>query len=401
MSYKSTIRACFVGYIVQAIVNNFAPLLFSTFQSQYGIPLSQITTLITINFALQLVVDLLSVTFVDRIGYRASLIIAHAMSVLGIVALTILPEIFSNAYYGILVAVVIYAIGGGLLEVLVSPVVESCPTDNKETVMSLLHSFYCWGHVAVVLVSTIFFAIFGTENWKVLAIIWAVLPFANMFVFSKVPIYELNSEGEKGLSVVQLMKNKFFWLFFIIMFSAGASEQSISQWASIFAEEGLNVTKTVGDIAGPMAFAILMGTSRALYGKFGERVSLNKLMIVSSALCIAMYILIGVTNSAAISLVCCALSGFSVGIMWPGAFSKASSGIKGAGTSMFALLALAGDLGCSLGPTLVGEVADALNDNLHYGILTAVIFPILLLVGMIIYTKSDKENTNRLPKKEI
>ena len=381
-NYNHTMYACFIGYIVQAIVNNFVPLLFLTFQATYNIPLSKITMLVTINFGLQLLIDLLSVAFVDRIGYRASLLLAHICAAVGFLLLTILPEIFSDPFIGLLIAVTIYAIGGGLLEVLVSPVMEACPTDNKEKAMSLLHSFYCWGHVGVVLLSTLFFKLFGIENWKILAVLWAIVPIINTILFTKVPMASLIEEGETGLTIPQLFSKKIFWLFLLIMVCAGASEQSVSQWASTFAEKGLGVSKTIGDLAGPMAFAILMGTARAFYGKYGERINLDLFMIYSGILCVISYLCIALVPSPIFGLIGCALCGLSVGILWPGSFSKASASIRGGGTAMFALMALAGDLGCSSGPTLVGMVSSHFGDSLNIGILSAIIFPILFLIGI-------------------
>lgn len=380
--YQKTLYACFIGYIVQAIVNNFAPLLFLTFQNTYHIPLSSITMLVTINFGLQLIVDLVSVGFVDKIGYRASLLIAHIFATVGIMALAVLPELTSNPFAGLLMAVVIYAIGGGLLEVLVSPVVEACPTDNKEKAMSLLHSFYCWGHVGVVLISTVFFRVLGIGNWKVLACIWALVPLCNAFLFARVPIAPLIKDGQQGYSIKDLAKQKLFWVFLLMMVCAGASEQSVSQWASTFAEKGLGVSKTVGDLAGPMAFAVLMGTSRAIYGKFGDKIDLSKFMIGSSLLCGASYLCISLVPSPVFGLIGCAVCGLSVGIMWPGTFSRASAALPRGGTALFALMALAGDLGCSGGPTLVGMVSSGFGDNLKAGILAALVFPVLLLVGI-------------------
>ena len=381
-NYNHTMYACFIGYIVQAIVNNFVPLLFLTFQATYNIPLSKITMLVTINFGLQLLIDLLSVSFVERIGYRASMLLAHICAALGFLLLTILPEVFSDPFIGLLIAVTIYAIGGGLLEVLVSPVMEACPTDNKEKAMSLLHSFYCWGHVGVVLLSTLFFKLFGIENWKILAVLWAIIPIINTILFTKVPMASLIEEGETGLTIPQLFSKKIFWLFLLIMVCAGASEQSVSQWASTFAEKGLGVSKTIGDLAGPMAFAILMGTARAFYGKYGERINLDLFMIYSGILCVISYLCIALVPSPIFGLIGCALCGLSVGILWPGSFSKASASIRGGGTAMFALMALAGDLGCSSGPTLVGMVSSHFGDSLNIGILSAIIFPILFLIGI-------------------
>ena len=260
--YNKTVVACFVGYIVQAIINNFVPLLFLTFQRSYGIPLSQITLLVTLNFAMQLAVDLASVSFVDRIGYRASMILAHVFAAAGLLLLTVLPELLPNPFIGILCAVMVYAVGGGLLEVLVSPVVEACPSDNKEKAMSMLHSFYCWGHVGVVALSTAFFVIFGISHWKVMAVLWAVVPLMNIIAFAKVPMASLIQEGEKGYSLRELFRVKMFWVLLIMMICAGASEQAVSQWASTFAEKGLGISKAAGDLAGPMSFAVLMGLSR-------------------------------------------------------------------------------------------------------------------------------------------
>ena len=382
--YSKTITACFVGYIVQAIVNNFVPLLFLTFQRNYQIPLSQITLLVTFNFGVQLLVDLLSVGFVDKIGYRASMILAHVLSAAGLIMLTVLPELVPSPFAGILIAVMVYAIGGGLLEVLVSPVVEACPSDNKEKAMSMLHSFYCWGHVGVVLISTIFFRLAGIENWKILAVIWAVIPIGNAVAFAKVPIAPLMEEGEEGLKLKELFRIKIFWVLLIMMICAGASEQAVSQWASTFAEKGLGISKTAGDLAGPMAFAILMGSSRAFYGKYGDRINLDRFMIYSSCLCILSYLGIAFVPIPQISLIACAVCGLSVGIMWPGSFSKASKALPRGGTAMFALLALGGDVGCSGGPTVVGMVSSALGDNLKMGILAGVVFPTLLLFGVLL-----------------
>ena len=389
--YDKTITACFVGYIVQAIVNNFTPLLFLFFQRSYHIPLSQITLLVTFNFGIQLLIDLLSVGFVDKIGYRASMVIAHVFAAAGLILLTVLPEILPAPFIGIIIAVMIYAIGGGLLEVLVSPVVEACPSDNKEKAMSMLHSFYCWGHAGVVLISTLFFHMAGIENWRVLAVLWAVIPIGNAFVFAKVPIAPLIEDGETGLQLKELLRIKVFWILLIMMICAGASEQAVSQWASTFAEKGLGISKTAGDLAGPLAFAILMGTSRWFYGKYGDRIQLESFMVYSSCLCILSYLGISLIPLPQISLIACAVCGLSVGIMWPGTFSKASAALPKGGTAMFALLALGGDIGCSGGPTLVGMVSGALGDDLKMGVLAGIVFPALLLTGVILCGKTKEE----------
>ncbi len=389
-NYKTTVFACFAGYIVQAVINNFIPLLFITLQTTYRIPLDRITLLVTVNFGIQLLVDLLSALFVDRIGYRISVVAAHVFAAAGLLFLTILPDIMPDAFAGILIAVIVYAVGGGLIEVLISPIMESCPTDHKEKAMSLLHSFYCWGQVGVVLLSTVFFKLVGIENWRVLACIWAVIPIVNGVLFGKVPLAPLLPEEEKGMALKALFVNKTFWFLMVLMVCAGASELSVSQWASAFAEKGLGISKAAGDLAGPMAFAVLMGGARVFYGKYGDRINLDLFMKMSGILCVCSYFLISLVPSPVISMTGCAVCGLSVGIMWPGTFSKAAVSLKAGGTAMFALLALAGDVGCSGGPTLVGLVSDAADNNMKAGILAAVIFPVLLVICLSVQKRKNQ-----------
>lgn len=387
--YEHTIYACYIGYITQAIVNNFAPLLFLTFVADYRLSLDKITLITTVNFLVQLMVDLLSAKVIDKVGYRKSVIFAHLMAALGLVGMAVLPGLCTNAYAGIMVAVICYAIGGGIIEVLISPIVEACPTSKKEAAMSLLHSFYCWGHLAVVLLSTLFFRIFGIGNWKILAVIWALIPIINMFYFALVPIYPVVSEQEK-LSLGNLLRNKMFWLIVMLMVCAGASEQAMSQWASSFAESALKVSKTIGDLAGPCAFALCMGSARALYGKYSDYIPLKKTMGACAVLCICCYAVAAFTANPVYGLIGCALTGFSVGIFWPGTFSVAALQIPNGGTAMYALLALAGDLGCASGPTVVGFAANANQGNLKMGLCAAILFPLLMLTGIIVLSRKEQ-----------
>ncbi|OUP04410.1 MFS transporter [Anaerofilum sp. An201] len=387
--YRPTVRACFAGYVVQAIVNNLAPLLFVTFQAQFGISLSRITLLVSVNFLLQLAVDLASVAFVDRIGYRAAAVAAHLLVAVGLAGMAVLPFVI-DPFLGLLAAVCLYACGGGLLEVIISPIVEACPTPHKEKTMSLLHSFYCWGHVAVVAVSTLFFAVAGTGRWPLLALGWALVPLCNLAAFLHVPLAPLLPEGESGLRVGQLARKGIFWLLLLLMLCAGASEQAMSQWASTFAEQGLGVSKMLGDLAGPMLFAVLMGTSRALYGKFGDRLDLHRCMAVCTVGCMAGYLLAALSPWPALGLAGCGLCGLSVGIFWPGTFSTGAAAIRTGSTAMFALFALAGDLGCSAGPGLVGAVADIAGGRLQAGLLAALVFPLLLLGGLLALKKQRR-----------
>lgn len=378
-NYNHTLRASYIGYISQAIVNNFAPLLFLTFQKTYGISLDKITLLVTMNFAVQLLVDFLAAGFVDRIGYRKAIVLAHLLCAGGVAGLGILPELTADPYLGFLGAVLLYAAGGGLIEVMISPIVEACPTERKEAAMSLLHSFYCWGHVLVVVASTVFFRVAGIGNWRILAFIWALVPFFNCFYFARVPIRSMTGE-DRGMSMWQLAGSGVFWLFVLLMVCSGASEQAMSQWASAFAESALQVGKTMGDLLGPCLFALLMGTSRAVYARFSRHMPLIPFMVGSGFLCIAGYLLAVWSKAPVMALMGCGLCGLSVGILWPGTFSLSCARIPRGGTAMAALLALGGDVGCSLGPTVVGLVSNTAGGSIRAGLLAAVVFPVLLLL---------------------
>ena len=384
-NYNHTIYASYVAYICQAIVNNFAPLLFLTFQSSFDLSLQSITLITTINFLVQLTVDLLSAKFVDKIGYRICLVVAHIFAALGLAGLAALPDLM-DPYTGILICVVLYAIGGGIIEVLISPVVEACPTEKKEAAMSLLHSFYCWGHTAVVLVSTAFFHFVGIQNWRILALVWALVPACNMVYFLRVPLYPIVAEQEK-LPLSSLLKQKVFWLLVVMMVCAGASEQAVSQWVSAFAESALHINKSLGDLLGVCAFAVMMGTARAIYGNNSDRIPLKKMMVSSAVLCIGCYLLAAFSKSPVFGLLGCAVCGFSVGIFWPGTFSLAAVALPGGGTAMYALMALAGDLGCASGPTVVGMAANVLDGDLKKGIALAIVFPVLMLVGILLINR--------------
>lgn len=388
--YQKTLIAFYLGFITQAIAANFAPLLFLTFHRTYQISLGRIAFISTAFFFTQLLVDLFCAKYVDRIGYRRSVIASEVFSAAGLIGLAFLPSLLPDPYVGILISVIIYAMGSGLIEVLVSPIVEACPFDNKDSVMSLLHSFYCWGSVGVILLSTIFFAIFGIENWRILACIWALIPLYNTFNFISCPIESLTEEGE-GLSIRQLCHIPIFWIALILMVCAGASEISMAQWASAYVESALGISKSIGDIIGPCLFAVMMGMSRSFYGKYGENIDLMKFMIGSGALCLVCYLLSALAPLPFLNLVGCAVCGFSVGIMWPGTISIASKKIPLGGTAMFALLAMAGDLGGSVGPGIVGFVTQNANDNLKVGMLAGCVFPTVLVLSVLLLKRKRAE----------
>ena len=388
--YQKTLIACYLGFITQAITANFAPLLFLTFHRTYQISLGRIAFISTAFFFTQLLIDLFCAKYVDKIGYRKSVVASEIFSAAGLIGLAFLPSLLPDPYVGIMISVIIYAMGSGLIEVLVSPIVEACPFDNKDSVMSLLHSFYCWGSVGVILLSTIFFAIFGIENWRILACIWALIPLYNTFNFISCPIESLTEEGE-GLSIRQLCHIPIFWIALILMVCAGASEISMAQWASAYVESALGISKSIGDIIGPCLFAVMMGMSRSFYGKYGENIDLMKFMIGSGALCLVCYLLSALAPLPFLNLVGCAVCGFSVGIMWPGTISIASKKIPLGGTAMFALLAMAGDLGGSVGPGIVGFVTQNANDNLKVGMLAGCVFPTVLVLSVLLLKRKRAE----------
>lgn len=390
--YRKTIFTCYISYISQSIICSFPSLLFLQFGQQYGIPLVKITTLVTTCFMLQLFVDFFSAFFIDKIGYRVSAIVGNALVAVGVAAMSFFPDVFSDPFVGLLCAALIYASGSGLLEVVVSPIVEACPNDNKEGTMSLLHSFFCWGCVAVVLLSTLFFRLFGIENWKYAALLWTIVPIFGAVRFFFVPMATLEETVGEQLPLSALVKNKTFWLFMALMACAGACEQGISQWTSAFVESALGISKSYGDLLGPALFAVLMGVSRSLYGKVNHKLPLRPALLLCSLLCVLSYCMIALSSHPLVALLGIALCGFSVGIMWPGSFSLASSTVKG-GSAMFAFLALAGDLGCSAGPTFVGFVAGNANDNLRLGVLAALVFPVLMTIFSLVKGKKQKSDS--------
>ena len=390
-NYRKTLMACYLGFITQAICANFAPLLFLTFHKDYQISLGHIALIPTAFFLTQLIVDALCARYVDKIGYRRAIVGSQVTSALGLAGLAVLPEMLGDPFIGVILCVILYAIGSGLMEVLGSPIVEACPFDNKDAVMSLLHSFYCWGSVAVVLLSTVFFAVFGVACWKILACLWAIVPLWNIVNFLRCPIEHLVEDGQ-GMTIRQLCKAPLFWLAVLLMVCSGASELAMAQWASAYAEAALGLSKTLGDLLGPCLFAITMGISRVLYGKYGEKVELTSFMLGSGALCLVCYLLASMTANPIWGLVGCIACGFSVGIMWPGTLSITSARMPLGGTALFALLAMAGDLGGAFGPSMVGYVTQLAGDDLRAGLQVGCIFPIGLMIGLIIMRRMTKKN---------
>ena len=389
-NYKKTLVACYLGFVTQAISANFTPLLFLTFKGTYGITLDKIALIPLVFYLTQLLVDLAATKFADKIGYRACVAASQVLSSAGLVLMAVLPELLPVPFIGILIAVVLYSIGSGLIEVLVSPIVEACPFENKDGMMSLLHSFYCWGAMGVILGSTLFFAVFGVENWKILTFVWALVPLYNTFNFINCPIERLVEEG-KSMGIRKLLKTPIFWLMILLMVCSGASEATMSQWASAFTESAIGVSKAIGDLAGPCLFAMFMGITRVLYGKFSEKLDLTKVMLVCAIMCVGCYLLASLSELPILGLAGCALCGLAVGIMWPGSISISSKICPRGGTAVFAFLALAGDLGAMVSPTMVGSISEMAGGDLKMGLLAAAIFPIVLTFGLLILNKRGRK----------
>ena len=387
--YQKTLLACYLGFITQAITANFAPLLFLKFHADYHIPLGKIALIPTAFFLTQLLVDLFCARFVDMIGYRRSVVTSEIASALGLAGLAVIPDLFSDPFLGILLCVVVYAVGSGLIEVVGSPIVEACPFDHKDAVMSLLHSFYCWGSVGVILLSTLFFALFGIERWKWLACIWALLPLYNIYNFATCPIEHLTEKGQ-GMTIGALFRTPLFWLAIVLMVCAGASELSMAQWASAYTEAALGFSKSLGDLVGPCLFAASMGICRVIYAKFGPKMNLIRFMIGSGILCLCCYLLASLSSNPVLGLLGCVLCGFSVGIMWPGTISITSPRLPQGGTALFAMLAMAGDLGGAFGPSLVGAVTQQAGDQLQTGMLAGSVFPLVLIITLILFRRSAR-----------
>lgn len=389
-NYKKTLTACYLGFVTQAISANFTPLLFLTFKRTYDISLEKLAMIPLVFYFTQLLVDIVAAKYADKIGYRLCVIASQVLSSAGLLLLTFLPDMMPNAFAGILIAVGLYAIGSGLIEVLLSPIVEACPFENKAGVMSLLHSFYCWGAVGVILGSTLFFALFGIEQWKILTALWALIPLYNAFNFISCPIEKLGEEGT-NMSIRQLLSVPMFWMMIFLMICAGSSEATMCQWSSAFTESALKVSKLIGDLAGPCLFAAFMGVARMLYGKFSKKLNLVKTMLLCSIFAVVCYLLSSLSSWAILGLLGCAFCGLAVGIMWPGTISLSSNKCPAGGTAMFAFLALAGDLGATAGPVLVGKVAEVTGENLKNGLFAATILPICMALGLFfLYNRARK-----------
>ena len=392
-NFKFTMGSCFLSYITSAVIVNFIPLLFVKFQTDYALSASKLALLVTVNFIVQLTVDLLGAKYVDRIGYRPAMVAANILAAVGLIFLAFLPSVLSVPYLGILISVIVFAIGGGMLEVLVSPIIDAIPTETNNMRMSLLHSVYCFGHGAVVLFSTVLFKLLGIDNWRILSLIWAVIPAVSAILFLFCPIVSQQGD-EKKSTLPKLLKIPFFWMFIFMMLCSGAAEQGLAQWASYFAEKSLNISKSTGDLLGPCLFAVLMGAVRVIYGIIGKNLKAEKYLLISGLVGFCGYILSSVSNIPLFSLIGCGLCGVGVAIMWPGLIDLSKKYCTVGGTAMFALLAFGGDIGCFIGPQTVAVVSDLSGGNIGAGFAVSTVFPLCIVAGMTFLILLNRRKTN-------
>lgn len=400
-SYGLTKVACYIGYVVQAVVNNLLSLLFVIFNAQpYNISLEKLGSIIFINFAAQLFIDYISVFFTSRFGYKKCVVFAQATSVVGFVLLGFLPRVI-EPYFGILFSILFLAVGSGLIEVLISPIIEALPSDNKASNMSFLHSFYCWGQVLTVIGTTALVFALGNDKWFYIPFVWSIIPFINTLLFTRCDILELENNSAHS-SALSLLKNKSVYKYMVFMFCAGASEITMVQWSSFFVEKGFGTEKWLGDLIGPCLFAVLMGIGRIGYGILGKKVSLERLLCYFSALCFVCYLVVALSNNGIICALGCAVCGLSVSVMWPGVISLSAEKFHSSGTAIFSLMAMLGDIGCAVGPWILGLIAEyafdynlgrhlisALNinstqSNMQLGFLICSIFPLIMFLFFVI-----------------
>lgn len=396
LTANHTVAACFTGLTVQSIVINLPPLLFLTFENEFKISLSKISLLIAISFITQLLMDFTASKMPILFSKRSTMVIGQVFCVCGLCGMALLPSVMPP-YVALIISTAVASFGSGIIEVMGNPIIEATPVKNKNRILSLMHSFYCWGLVLTVLLSTLFFKLVGIEHWRILFCLWAIIPAINTVAFIFVPFPSMESAPIVTSKKESVFRTLTFWVFFLLMLCAGAAEMTMAQWASSFAEMGLKVSKSTGDLLGPCAFAVLMGIARVIYAKFSARVNLSKLMIASSALCVISYLVTAFSPLPILSLIGCAVCGFSVGIMWPGTLCMATEKIPNGGVKMFALLALAGDAGCTVGPTAAGWIAETFGNNLKISFVFSTVFPaimIALIAALIINQRKNEKNAN-------
>ena len=355
-SYKSTIAACYIGSFVQAIIVNTTPILFIPLREQFGLTFQQMGLLVLINFISQVGCDILFSNAIDKYGFRRFVVAAHGLAVVGLVLFAASPLLFDRPFAGFVTATIIFSGSGGLLELLLSPIVNAIPTDEKAGAMSVLHSFYSWGQAAVILLTTVLLFVFGRAWWQWIILIWTLVPLFNFFFLMRVP-FAPNVPEEQRQGMDKILLKPFFIAALATILCGAAAELCISQWASAYLEEAMRLPKVVGDVGGVCLFAVMMGVGRLFYGMYGKKINVSLMMLIGTVGAAACYITVALSGTAVLSLLACGLCGLCVSLLWPGTLVVASEHYPLAGAWMFAILA-AGDIGASAGPWLMGVVAE-------------------------------------------
>lgn len=397
--YKSTIRACYIGNLVGALVTNLSPLLFVILMGSYNLSFEQVGRLVLINFFTQIIADLAFSKPVDTYGVRPFITLGHALVFIGFVMFAFSPRLFPHSpYTGLMLATVVFSCGGGLLELLLSAIVQAVPSDAKAAAMSLLHSFYAWGFIVVVVLTFLMLKLFGSANWPWLFLIWSLVPLFNFFNFLRVPLPP-QVPDEHRTSTRVLASTPFFIFVVLGIALGGAAEVSMSQWTSAYAETTLGLSKQTGDLLGLCLFAGLLGLGRVLYGTYGKRFDIWRVMFLGSLFAAGCYLVAALSQHPIVSLVACAFCGLGVALLWPGSVTNAAHRFPFAGASMFAILAAGGDTGAAVGPWLLGLIADQIPTDfplspLRVGMVIGTLFPLAMAGCLLIQRHIDKK---RLP----
>lgn len=406
--FRLTLMAARMGFFTQALVNNLAPVFFVLFRVLYGFSYLQVGILAALNFTLQLFADITSPNLISRFGYRKCAMTAQALCAVGLILMPGLCILTGGVYISFIIPVLIYSYGAGMIEVLASPIVEAIPDLPENTKMSMLHSFYSWGQMTCVALTTLALHFIGYERWFLIPVLWSAIPIFGIILFSRARL-DMADMAEKESEKGGRLFCRSFVLMLIIMTCAGASEIAMSEWSSLFAEEALGVSKVAGDLFGPCMFALFMGMGRMCHAKFGERLNLSRLIKACSLLCVICYVGAALLRPAAASLIFCALTGLSVSLMWPGALSLAAARNNG-GARMYGLLAAFGDIGCIIGPVVTSSVSEFADGNeriraigaayglsadktaLRASLLAMALIPLVMLICLSLFSDKGREN---------
>lgn len=416
--YRLTTISCFVGIFAQAVIINLAALLFMPLMRLHGLTYVQLGTLVAVNFSVQVGSDLVFSGLIDRIGFRRLVLPACLVGSLGLFLFALAPVLLpGRVFAGLLAATAVYSAAGGLLEVLLSPIVNAIPNEEKGAAMSLLHSFYAWGQMATIILTTLFLFLVGERHWQWMVGFWALLPLANFLLFLKAP-FPPSVPEEHRLNMGDLILKPFCLLAFAAIFFGASAEVLMNQWTSAFMERALLLPKLTGDLFGMCGFALMLGLGRAWHGKYGARFDISKALVAMSALAVLCYLVVALAPGSWPGLLACMVCGFATSLLWPGTLIVASERYPLAGAWMFALLAAAGDVGAGLGPWFTGWVVDHAIDTaaalrleqwlgiggeqaaLRLGILAGTIAPLLALLchwGM----KRMRENHRQTARAEL